>query len=245
VISYAFSATRCTNRKKRVAAPAKENVMAKKPEYAPYVVSENAIAGFSSIAPGFWRTAEKLRDQAEKETAKLAWRTHWSIHSTICLYHAALDCFINEEITLREVLLGSGPTAAGQKIQSNTSNTVKVDEFYFHCGLAGRLSQEVKRRVLLLINLRNRLAHHWPELRDVRDYPVAVIDALADAKIERINTSWTAQCSDVRVAKWAAEVLRAFVDEWWQVGRKPPDIERLGWEYGPNMVYPSQQATAG
>jgi hypothetical protein len=76
-----------------------------------------------------------------------------------------------------------------------------LDAFFRHFGVAGRQSRDVQRRVLLLAGLRNRLAHHWPELRDVRDYPVQVIDALTDAKIERVNTSWTTQCSDVRLAK--------------------------------------------
>lgn len=217
--------------------------MAKKPEYARYVASDEALSGFSAIAPGFWKTAERLRDQAEKDTANLTWRTHWTIHSTICLYHAALDCFINEEITLRETLLGSGPTLAAHKVQGNTLNGAKLDDFYSHCGFAGQQAPEIRRRTILLINLRNRLAHHWPALRDIRDYPVDVMDALTDAKIERINTSWAARCSDVRLAKWAAEVAHGFVEEWWRVGRTPPEQERLQWAYGPNLVYPSQQTS--
>jgi hypothetical protein len=80
-------------------------------------------------------------------------------------------------------------------------------------------------------------------MRDVRDYPVQVIDALSDAKIERINTSWTAQCSDVRLAKWAAEGVRAFIDEWWRVGRTPDALDRAQWEFGPDWVYPPPAAS--
>jgi hypothetical protein len=61
-----------------------------------------------------------------------------------------------------------------------------------------------------------------------------------NTKIERINTSWTAQCSDVRLAKWAAEIVRAFVEEWWRVGRASDWLDRAHWEYGPEMVYPSK-----
>jgi hypothetical protein len=174
--------------------------MAKKPDYARYLDSENALFGFSSIAPGFWRSAEKLRDEAIQQTNGQSWPTHWTTHSIICLYHAALDCFINEEITLKAVLSGSQLSNAAYEIQGMTLNAKKLDAFFSHCGLAGKQTPEVRRRTLLLIGLRNRLSHHWPEMRDVRDYPVDVIDALTDAKIEKLNTSWTAQCSDVRLS---------------------------------------------
>jgi hypothetical protein len=104
--------------------------MAKKPEYSRYVDSDTALSGFSSIAPGFWRSAERLRDQAEKDTEGQSWRTHWRVHSAICLYHAAIDCFINEEVTLYEALRRIEPTQAAQDIQGNTLNAQKLDDFY-------------------------------------------------------------------------------------------------------------------
>ena len=166
--------------------------------------------------------------QSEKETKDLTRRTHWSVPSAICLYHAAIDCFINEEVTLFEALAHIEPTEAAHAIQGNTLNAKKLDDFYSHRGLAGRLPGEVRRRTLLLIGLRNRLAHHWPQQRDIRDYPVDVSAALDDAKIERVNTSWAAQCTDVRLAKWAAEVTLAFVEEWWRQARKRFEGE---WEF--------------
>jgi hypothetical protein len=206
-------------------------------QYARHVQSDTALSGFSSIASGFWRAAERLRDQAGKETESATLRTHWSVPAVICLYHTAIDCFINEEVTLFEALARIDPTAAAQKIQGNTLNAQKLDDFYSHCRL-GKLPEEVRRRTLLLIGLRNRLAHHWPQQRDVRDYPVGVIDALADAKIEPILTSWVARCSDVRLAKWAAAVTRAFVDEWWRQARQPDEMERSQWASGPDWTWP-------
>ena len=78
------------------------------PEHERYVDSEDTLVGFSAIATWFWRAAEKLRDDADKQTAGQAWRTHWSVHSAICLYHAALECFINEEVTIFTARLGTG-----------------------------------------------------------------------------------------------------------------------------------------
>jgi hypothetical protein len=213
-----------------------------KPIYARHLDTDAAQQGFSSIAPSFWRTAEKLRNEAVQQTAEQSQPAYWTIHSTICLYHAALDCFLNEEITLRGALTGAPLTDGGYQIQEMTLKAAKLDGFFSYFGLAGQEQPEVKRRALLLAGLRNRLAHHWPEMRDVRDYPVQVIDALNDARIERVNTSWTAQCSDVRLAKWAAEVVRAFVDEWWRIGRAPDALDRAHWEFGPAWVYPSDKS---
>jgi hypothetical protein len=78
--------------------------------------------------------------------------------------------------------------------------------------------------------------HHWPQARDIRDYPVDVIAALDDAKIEKLNTSWAAQCSDVRLARWAAEVTQAFVHEWWRQTGEPGSVERRQWEFGPDWA---------
>lgn len=219
----------------------------KPPTYERYIDSDNALVGFSGIALGFWRTAEKLRDDADKQTAGQAWRTHWSIHSTICLYHAALECFINEEITLLVARLSTGQDKfliEAYRIQGITLNDKKIDGFLSLFGSAEQLSSDVRRQASLLINLRNRLSHHWPLVGDVRDYPTHVIEALKDAQIERVNASWAAQCSDVRLAEWGAKVVRAFVDEWWRIGRVPAEIERLHWEYGPNWLYPSELPAA-
>ncbi|MFY9835381.1 MAG: hypothetical protein WAK55_02740 [Xanthobacteraceae bacterium] len=141
------------------------------------------------------RTAEKLRDEPVKQTTKTSPPTYWTVHSAICLYHAALECFINEEITVQSTPTKTkvSPINSGYEIQSMTLHERKLDEFFSFFGLKGKNTPDITRRVLLLAGLRNRLAHHWPLLRDVRDYPVQVIDALTDAGIEKINTSWTAQ----------------------------------------------------
>jgi hypothetical protein len=218
--------------------------MSRPPTYRRYLPGENVQSGFSSIAPAFWRTAEQLRDEAVQKTAGQSWPAYWTIHSTICLYQAALDCFINEEITIYGAFTGTPMTNAGYQIQGDTLCAAKLDAFFAYFGLKGQQATEVQRRTLLLAGLRNRLSHHWPEMRDIRDYPVQVIDALNDAHIERVNTSWTGQCSDVRLAKWAAEVVRAFVDEWWRIGRTPDGLDRAHWEFGPKLVYPSDEPVA-
>jgi hypothetical protein len=218
------------------------------PDYKRYVNSDVAIQGFSKIALHFWKDAERLRDHAEQQTKDQTWRTHWSVLSAICLYHAALECFINEEITFhftaRLKTSDNRLLTEAFRIQGDTLNAKKIDGFWSLFGVADKVATDVKRRAVILANLRNCLYRHWPLFRDVRDYPTPVIAALDDAQIARVDTSWTAQCSDVRLAEWAANVVRGFVDEWWRLGQKPIEIERINWEYGPDWRYPSDAAAS-
>jgi hypothetical protein len=176
-----------------------------------------------------------------QQTAKQSLPTHWNVHSSICLHHAALDSFLNEEITIREMLTNTPLANGGHKIQGMTLHSEKLSAFFAFFGLKDRQTPEISRRALLLAGLRNRLSHHWPEMRDMRDYPIEVTNALNDARIEPVNTSWAAQCSDVRLAEWAADIVRAFVDEWWRIGRDPGEFDRLQWVFGPDWVYPSEE----
>jgi hypothetical protein len=211
------------------------------PIYKRYLDTTEQPSGFSTLSSTFWRTAEGLRDDAVRLTANQHWMTHWTVPSIVCLYHAALDCFINEEITIAGEIANK-PLGRRHEIQGMTIHGDKLDGLFAYFGVAGPTA-DVRRRTLLLAGLRNRLIHHWPEMRDLRDYPVQVIEALNDAKIEKgVNTPWTGQCSDIRVAKWAAEIVRAFVEEWWQVGRAPDWLARAQWEYGRQMVYPSHES---
>jgi hypothetical protein len=58
-------------------------------------------------------------------------------------------------------------------------------------------------------------------MRDVRDYPKQAIDALEDAGIEPVNTSWASVCTDVRLAEWASKAVGAFIDDWCQAASIP------------------------
>jgi hypothetical protein len=152
--------------------------------YSRYLSTADNLSGFSSIAPAFWKTAEKLKTEAVQATVQQGWKVHWTIPSAICLYHAALDCFINEEIAL--AIAGSGGNAAvqdeGRSIQDETLNQKKLDRFFSFFGLDGKATTDVRDRTLLFIALRNLLYHHVPEMRDIRDYPEKLIDAARRAR---------------------------------------------------------------
>jgi hypothetical protein len=187
-----------------------------------YLTTDSGQKGFSAIAPNFWRTAEKLRTEAVQATAQQDWKVHSTIPSAICLYHAALDCFINEEIALaiaRAGVASDDPYAReGRAIQDKTLSPTsgKLDSFFSFFELEGKGTQEVRDRTVKFIGLRDRLYHHAPEMRDIRDYPDQVIDALKDAGIGPVNTSWATQCMDLRLAEWASKAIRAFIDDWCQ-----------------------------
>jgi hypothetical protein len=67
-------------------------------------------------------------------------------------------------------------------------------------------------------------------MRDMRDYPNAVIAALKDADIEPVNTSWTAACRDGRLGEWASRAVREFIEDWCKAGGIPSRMELPGWK---------------
>ena len=180
-----------------------------------YLTTDSDQKGFSAIAPNFWRTAEKLRIEAVQATAQQSWKVHWTVPSAICLYHAALDCFLNEEIAIALARAGAASddydslTHEGRSIQDMTLNQKKLENFFSFFQLSGKGAPEVRDRTLKLIGLRNILYHHAPEMRDVRDYPKQAIDALEDGGIKPVNTSWAGQCTDVRLVEWASKAVVA------------------------------------
>ena len=197
-----------------------------------YLITDSDQKGFSAIAPNFWRTAEKLRTEAVQATAQQSWKVHWTVPSAICLYHAALDCFINEEIAIALARAGAASndpwTREGRSIQDKTLNEQKLESFFSFFQLNAKGVPKVRDRTVKLIGLRNILYHHAPEMRDVRDYPDQAIDALKDAGIEPVNTSWAAQCTDVRLAEWASKAVRAFIDDWCEAAGIPSRMKDPG-----------------
>jgi hypothetical protein len=197
-----------------------------------YLNTDSDQKGFSAIAPNFWRTAEKLRTEAVEATAQQNWKVHWTVPSAICLYHAALDCFINEEIAIALAHAGAASddplTHEGRSIQDMTLNQKKLESFFSIFQLNGKGALEVRDRTLKLIRLRNILYHHAPEMRDVRDYPKQAIDALKDAGIDPVNTSWATQCMDVRLAEWASKAVRALIDDWCRAAGIPSRMKDPG-----------------
>ena len=182
--------------------------------YSRYLTTDNDQKGFSALAPNFWQTAEKLKTEAVQATVLQSWKIHWTIPSAICLYHAALDCFINEEIAIALARAGDAAsddplTHEARSIQDMTLNQKKLESFFSIFQLNGKGAPEVRDRTLKLIGLRNILYHHSPEMRDVRDYPKQAIDALEDGGIKPVNTSWAGQCTDVRLVEWASKAVVA------------------------------------
>jgi hypothetical protein len=201
--------------------------------YSHYLSTGEQHVGFSELAPNFWRTAEKLRSEAVEATAQQDWKAHSTVPSAICLYHAALDCFINEQVALAIALRGDTRDdliAAGHVIQDSTLCEEKLKAFFAFFGLKGKETPEVHSRTLRFLKLRDRLYHHSPEMRDVREYPDDVVEALKDAGIQPVNTSWASQCTNVRLAEWASGAVRAFIEDSCRAQGIRSTMELPGWK---------------
>jgi hypothetical protein len=118
---------------------------------------------------------------------------------------------------------------AGHAIQDMTLHPGKLEKFFSFFGLEGKQTPDVWSRTVRFIALRDRLYHYSPEMRDISEYPDAVIAALDDAGIERVNTRWTTACSDVRLGDWASVAVRAFIDDWCNAAGIPSRMEFPGW----------------
>jgi hypothetical protein len=212
--------------------------------YSHYLATGQHQTGFSEIAPSFWQTAEKLRSEAVEATSRQTWKAHSSVPSAICLYHAALECFINEQVALAIALKGGTRDVieAGHSIQDDTLCEAKLKVFFSFFGLEGKETPEVHSRALLFLRLRDRLYHHSPEIRDLREYPDDVIAALKDAGIESVDTSWAGQCMNVRLADWASDVVHTFIEDWCQALGIPSRMQLPGWKV--SNAAPTQQPTS-
>ena len=120
----------------------------------------------------------------------------------------------------------------------------KLERFFSFFGLDGKQTPNVQRRALLFLELRDRLYHHSPEMRDMREYPDQVIAALKDAGIQPVNTSWAGQCMNVQLADWASKVVRAFIEDWCRAGGIESRMKLPGWEYVPSNAAPSEGASS-
>ena len=194
--------------------------MAKPPrksrQYERFYEAQGAPIGFGAIASGHYKSAILLLQQADNLCASA--RSKYSPHvlSAICLFHACLECYLNEELSLSLLLQLSRPkddsvTARCLVVQDKTFGKEKLVEFLDLYGLRERIDTAVLEEVVALCELRDRLYHHSPETRPINDYPVAAAAALQRVGIKPINTQWTNMISHLKVGRWARTVTERFL----------------------------------
>src|SRR5690606_3159589 len=68
--------------------------------FTEFFQDDDKIEGYSLVASSHWKAAEMLRLKAThglSRTRNIP-SMHWLIVPAICLYHASLDCYLNETL---------------------------------------------------------------------------------------------------------------------------------------------------
>jgi hypothetical protein len=181
-----------------------------------FEVADEPQRGFSSIAPVHYRSALKLLQQAENVCAGQQWKTCYYVLSAICLFHASLECYLNEELALSLELLRDEPAEDLFKrcdtLQNGTFTRGKLDKFLDLYGIRERMETAIIENVACLCDLRDRLYHYSPTMRPINEYPEAAVVVLRKVGVDSLNTDWTNLVGDLRVGAWAKDATERFLN---------------------------------
>lgn len=183
--------------------------------------------GFGHISQEFWQSAEKLRRESARHT--LPNSRSFMIIPAICLFHAALECWMNEHLAVlagRRARVGQHDQSnAALRVQDKTLNADKVATFLQEFGLSDRFSAEVRTNTVAFVEFRNRLYHYSPELRSLSDCPEAALEVFRLSGAEVGNGHWTYYAAQQRVGDWCGQCVRAFMEEVWRLWERPSEFE--------------------
>ena len=198
---------------------------------------ETLYSGYSHVAHQHYWAAEILRDRALKY-AEINKHDHSVLtFSVICLYHASLDCYLNETLAgSASRLEKSNPDQARRcfGIQKESLNPGKISKFLEAYGAHNKIGDEIREHLDAFLLLRNVLYHHSPETRPFNEIPADAEKALKLSAGPVINTSWAALCGHLQVLEWSRKSLRDFLDELNRALQLPSlfsDLSFLGWDH--------------
>jgi hypothetical protein len=224
--------------------PVSRTTRRKSRQYEQFFEERNEpLIGFSAIAPVHYRSALKLLQQAENVCASRQWKICYYVLSAICLFHASLECYLNEELALSLELLGDKPAGdlfkRCETLQDQTFGRQKLNEFLEFYGIRERIESAIIEDVGCLCDLRDRLYHHSPKMRPTHEYPAAAVVVLRKVGVAPIHTDWTNLVSGLDVGAWARSATERFVEMHYTVKGWPSPFSEgpSGW----NSDYSPQQ----
>jgi hypothetical protein len=175
-------------------------------------------SGFAAIAPTHYKSARKLLQHAESVCAESEMKFCFYVLSAICLFHACLECYLNEELALSLFRLRSRVGEEDPRVdqliglQDRPFGRQKLSDFLEAYGFGGRIAGPVIDEVVALCELRDRLYHYTPEMKPVNECPEAVAAVLTRAGVDVIRTSWPVAISHLKVGAWAKQVVEKFLE---------------------------------
>jgi hypothetical protein len=186
--------------------------------YEPFYVSPPKWSppSFSAISSHHYRSAVKLIQYAQAECITQQFKTSFFIISAICLFHACLECYINEYIGL--ILFSfeeqdrKDTVKRFMSIQDKPLGRGKLNGYLDACGARDHFEATAVEDVVALCELRDRLYHHSAEMKPFNEYPQAAIVVLNKVGVPSMNSSWVSLVSHLEVGNWARKVTERFVE---------------------------------
>jgi hypothetical protein len=171
------------------------------------------------LAPTHWRAAESLRFG---ETSPLGPYARYGT-SAICLYHAALECFINEKLAEKLWSSEGGPqqTDKCEEIQNAALTPEKVREFLREFSAWDGFDARILEDIIKLNNLRNKLYHHAPMVMPLNKSPGEAIEVYKAAAYTPTDMAWVVNVTSVEVLRWCAFTVSDFYLEFCRVRHLP------------------------
>jgi hypothetical protein len=189
------------------------------------------------------------------------WPGHYYVFPAVTMYVAAFEAFLQEELALAEFRLAdrSDSQAAewlnsigAMKRQSDQFREFKdwvkgVFELFDRQGVGVNPDSTEFQNLLALKELRNSVVHYNPSFIEHAVWPIRLEQALHRSKLEVLNAGWVTNFSQVSIADWAHETVKAIVELFCELSSLENPFTTtdadglLNWEHpGTNVAPPSR-----
>jgi hypothetical protein len=198
--------------------------------------AENPMTGFAIIAPYFWHSAELLLQEARRvaaESKSFPVTRHGA--AIICLHHACLDCFLNEELALfiqpAQMSGRADQDEINKRLRSiqDLTGSAKIAEALAIFRGMDAFSKTIREDAETLISLRNLAYHHSPEFQQTNHYPPVITSLRQKLGLGEINTDWTNWLGHIAFSDWSRATLIAFVAEFDRCAGRRLTMDGLNW----------------
>jgi hypothetical protein len=196
---------------------------------------------FGAIAHYHWRTANEIAATAKREAANDSFPHSIHAPSAICLYHAVVECFLNEELAKTTLPPDPGVdtehsrrhlewVAEAQILQDKLGER-KPDNILAAFGMLDKFNPAVLEDYRLFYRLRNLCYHHAPHFEPLNFYPDEIVEIIRRLGLNQINASWTSWLGHIAIMEWARQCVVRFIDEFDRCANRESTLRDIGGGY--------------
>jgi hypothetical protein len=181
------------------------------------------LVGYGVIAGNHWLSANELLELARAEVKASPSGPYPHSHrvsSAICLYHATLDCHLNETLAWNT----SPSLHPDQEVEyqarleivrqlQDLTGEQKAERIVAAMGLTDKFKPEVIEGYRQLDQLRKLAYHHSPAFEPTNVYPPVLLRIMAQRGIKKVNMQWSNWLEHMELLEWARETAQQFIEE--------------------------------